>query len=135
MTPARLLLSTAILAAATGAASAETLRMALKAEHPSVDPHFSRTSPGQNTASHIFEGLAGIDETLQPVPLLAESWENVDPTTWRIRLRDGVTFHDGSTLDAQDVITTFERIPNVANSPARSKATSLPSPPLRPRTI
>ena len=118
MTPSRLLLSTAILAAATGAASAETLRMALKAEHPSVDPHFSRTSPGQNTASHIFEGLAGIDETLQPVPLLAESWENVDPTTWRIRLRDGVTFHDGTTLDAQDVITTFERIPNVANSPA-----------------
>ena len=62
--------------------------------------------------------MAGIDETLQPVPLLAEAWENIDPTTWRIRLRDGVTFHDGSTLDAQDVITTFERIPNVANSPA-----------------
>ncbi|WP_277023935.1 MULTISPECIES: hypothetical protein [Paracoccus] len=43
---ARLLLTTAILAATTAAASAETLRMALKAEHPSVDPHFSRTSPG-----------------------------------------------------------------------------------------
>lgn len=115
---ARLLLTTAILAATTAAASAETLRMALKAEHPSIDPHFSRSSPGQNTASHIFEGLAGIDETLRPVPLLAESWENIDPTTWRIRLREGVSFHDGSTLDAQDVITSFERVPNVANSPA-----------------
>ena len=42
-------------------------------------------------------------------PGLAESWEsNEDGTVWTFTLRPGVTFHDGSTLDANDVVKTFE---------------------------
>jgi len=42
-------------------------------------------------------------------PGLAESWEsNADGTVWTFTLRPGVTFHDGSTLDANDVVKTFE---------------------------
>ncbi|WP_026261224.1 ABC transporter substrate-binding protein [Kiloniella laminariae] len=99
-------------------ASADTLRLALAGEHQSVDPHFSRTSPNQNTASNIFETLVSVDEKMQMGPLLATSWENINPTTWEIELKQGVTFHDGSTFDAADVISSVERIPNVEDSPS-----------------
>jgi len=43
------------------------------------------------------------------VPALAESWEaSEDLASWTFHLRDGVTFHDGSALDAQDVVTSWE---------------------------
>lgn len=46
--------------------------------------------------------------TTEIEPGLAESWEsNEDGTVWTFNLRDNVTFHDGSTLDANDVVQTF----------------------------
>ena len=47
------------------------------------------------------------DEGLKP--RLAESWEQVDDKTWRFKLRQGVTFSDGSAFDAEDVKHSFER--------------------------
>jgi peptide/nickel transport system substrate-binding protein len=42
------------------------------------------------------------------VPILAESFEgNEDATEWTFTLREGVVFHDGSTLDANDVVTSY----------------------------
>ncbi|AVX06065.1 oligopeptide-binding protein AppA (plasmid) [Maritalea myrionectae] len=102
---------------ATGV-SADTLRLALAGEHQSVDPHFSRTSPNQNTAAHIFDTLVTIDEAMQRQPSLAVSWKALDDLTWEIKLREGVKFHDGSDFDSADVISSVERVPNVANSPA-----------------
>ncbi|MEA3334694.1 MAG: ABC transporter substrate-binding protein [Chloroflexota bacterium] len=50
------------------------------------------------------------------VPALAEKWEaNDDLTEWTFHLRDGVTFHDGSALDAQDVVTSWEVQWDMAN--------------------
>ena len=99
-------------------AEAESIRLALASEHQSMDPHYSRTSPNQNTAAQIFETLVRIDENMQRQPALAVSWQNIDALTWDINLRDGVRFHDGSTFDAQDVITSIARIPKVKGSPA-----------------
>jgi len=58
--------------------------------------------------ANVLEGLLRMDEQFNLVPLLAESWENVDPLTWRFRLRQGVTFHDGSPFTASDVVATME---------------------------
>ena len=42
------------------------------------------------------------------VPALAEEWSsNDDGTVWTFTLREGVTFHDGSTFDANDVVRTY----------------------------
>ena len=57
-----------------------------------------------------------------PGPDLAESWSaNADATVWTFNIRKGVKFHDGSSLDADDVMYSFTRVldPEIA-SPARS---------------
>jgi peptide/nickel transport system substrate-binding protein len=51
---------------------------------------------------NVYEGLAGLDRDLRPVPLLAVSWENPSPTEWVFRLREGVCFHDGRPVAARD---------------------------------
>ena len=57
------------------------------------------------------EGLMRIDNGFIPQPLLATSWEaNDDATEWTFHLRKGVKFHDGSDLDAEDVVWTYKRI-------------------------
>ncbi len=62
-------------------------------------------------------GVEGI-----PQPDLATAWQaNDDGTVWTFELRDGVTFHDGSTFDAGDVVYTLERVLDPASdSPAKS---------------
>ncbi|TLS38732.1 ABC transporter substrate-binding protein [Pseudalkalibacillus caeni] len=45
-------------------------------------------------------------------PDLAESWENVDDNTWKFKLREGVKFHNGEELTADDVKFTLERVAN-----------------------
>jgi len=52
--------------------------------------------------------LVEIDAHGQPIPELAESWEALaGATVWRFSLCKGVEFHNGKTLDAEDVIASF----------------------------
>ena len=87
-------------------------------EPSALDPHFSRTGNNQNVAAQIFDRLIAPDPNLQVTPALAESWQNVDPTTWRIKLRSGVSFQDGAPLTAEDVIYSLDRVKDIPNSPA-----------------
>lgn len=52
----------------------------------------------------IYEGLVGRDKVGNPVPKLASSWEELDPTHWRFYLREGVTFHNGDKFTSRDVV-------------------------------
>ncbi len=49
-------------------------------------------------------------DTAEFEPWLAASYENIDATTWRFKLREGVTFHNGEPFNADAVAWTFERI-------------------------
>ena len=60
--------------------------------------------------TNIFESLVYLTPDYQIEPLLAESWEFVAPGTWRIVLRQGVTFHDGTPFNAEAVKYTMDRI-------------------------
>lgn len=56
----------------------------------------------------VFTTLVRFDADLEPVPYLAESWElDADSTRLTIRLREGVAWHDGEPLTAEDVAFTF----------------------------
>ena len=58
----------------------------------------------------IFDGLTRIDLEFNPTPGLAESWEpNKDGTVWEFTLRKGVTFHNGKSLTADDVVWTLQQ--------------------------
>jgi peptide/nickel transport system substrate-binding protein len=111
---------TASVAALLGAvpALAADLIIGSSTEPSALDPHFSRTGNNQNVAAQIFDRLITPDPNLQVTPALAESWQNVDPTTWRIKLRSGVTFQDGAPLTAEDVIYSLNRAKDIPNSPA-----------------
>lgn len=114
-------LSIAAMFAAALAASplaADTLRVGLAAGPSSLDPHFHNIATNNAMMRNVFDRLVHTDANMRLVPALAESWTPVDETTWELKLRADVTFHDGTTFEASDVIYSIERIPHVPNSPS-----------------
>ncbi|MEL6620571.1 MAG: ABC transporter substrate-binding protein [Pseudomonadota bacterium] len=67
----------------------------------------------------VTETLMGIDHDLNLYPRLAESIEQTAPTTWRVTLRDGLTFHDGTPVTAQAVIDAIAPI-SIEGDPAHN---------------
>jgi peptide/nickel transport system substrate-binding protein len=94
------------------------LRIGRSNEPSSIDPQFSRTGNNLMTAQDLFDRLVENDANLQTKPGLAVSWKAVNPTTWEVKLRDGVKFHDGSPLTADDVLYSLKRAGEIKNSPA-----------------
>lgn len=97
-------------------AFAEELRIGVRAGGESMDPMLSAVGSNISAVRNVYGTLVMLDAQLQPYPGLAESWEIVDDTTWRFKLREGVTFHDGSSFDAADVLHSIERIPVAAGT-------------------
>ncbi len=103
---------------ATVPAWAEKLTIGLASEATSMDPHFHNLTPNNMISAHIFEALIGQDDKQRLIPGLATAWKPIDDTTWEFTLRKGVKFHDGSAFTADDVVCTWERAPDVPNSPS-----------------
>lgn len=107
--------------ALTGVALAQdsdTLTIGMPSEVTAIDPHFHNLSTNLEVSQMIFEPLIGQDATQQLIPALATEWSAVSDTEWEFKLREGVTFHDGSALTADDVVCSFTRAPDVPNSPS-----------------
>lgn len=105
--------ATALLLSLTPAAFAQELVIGLRAGPDSIDPHWSTLGSQAEALRHIYDTLVDVDDTLQLQPGLAESWEAVDDTTWDFKLREGVTFHDGTPFTAEDAKFSIDRIPEV----------------------
>jgi len=103
---------------AMNSAEAADLVIGSATEPSAIDPQFSRTGNNQNIAQSVFDRLVQTDATINMEPALAASWTNTDPLTWQVKLRDGVKFHDGNPLTADDVIFSLNRAKNIPNSPA-----------------
>jgi peptide/nickel transport system substrate-binding protein len=68
---------------------------------------------------NVGEGLTKVvitDGKLSWEPLLATSWEHVEPTRWRFKLRDGVKFQDGTPMTADDVVFSINKVADPASS-------------------
>jgi len=90
-------------------AQAATLRWAASRDIGSLDPDSYGDTFTLAFLNHVYEGLVRYDETLKIEPALASSWEMIDPTVWRFHLRQGVHFHDGAPLTADDVVASLRR--------------------------
>jgi peptide/nickel transport system substrate-binding protein len=93
---------------ATPAAAENVVRWASAEGMPTWDPQGARGF-AFNGYRQVYEGLVQHNADLTLVPGLAVSWDLIDPTTWRFVLRQGVTFHDGAPLTAEDVVFSIER--------------------------
>ena len=86
-----------------------------------LDPHSAYDAGSGVLLQGPFEGLirAKANTTDEFVPVLAESWEaNADESVWTFRLRDGVTFQDGTPLDATAARASFERLLTLGLAPS-----------------
>ena len=102
----------ALCAQASAAVAQQTdLTIALQLEPPHLDPTSAAAGAIDSVLyANVFEGLTRFTETGEIVPGLAESWDiSEDGTAYTFHLREGVTFHDGTAMDAEDVKFSLDR--------------------------
>jgi len=109
-----LMLAVASLVLATSAAFAQPteIRIGVALEPPVLDPTANAAEAVDVVVyQNIFEGLTRIDQNGAVQPGLADTWAiSDDGLTFTFKLHEGVTFHDGTTFDAEDVKFTFDRL-------------------------
>jgi peptide/nickel transport system substrate-binding protein len=106
------LLSASVLALTAGIASAQTsITVAIQLEPPNLDPTGGAAQAIDSVLySNVFEGLTRFMADGSVVAGLAQSWDiSEDGLTYTFMLHDGVTFHDGTTMDAEDVKFSLDR--------------------------
>jgi peptide/nickel transport system substrate-binding protein len=84
-----------------------TIRVAIVSSPNNLDPRLGTDEVSQRLHQLIFDQLFRIDDQLRVSPGLATGWTQPDPTTYLVRLRQGVRFHDGHELTSADVAYTF----------------------------
>ena len=103
-------LSTAVALVLALPASAEEFKFAVTTDPQTMDPHAVNSAPVLGFLNNVYEGLVRRGKDMAIEPSLATSWSPIgDGEGWRFVLRQGVTFQDGSTFDADDVIFSYER--------------------------
>ncbi|WP_425083615.1 ABC transporter substrate-binding protein [Ruegeria profundi] len=95
---------------AASAAQAAEFKWASTTDPQTMDPHAVNSAAVLGFLNNVYEGLVRRGKDMSVEPALATSWESIgDGEGWRFTLREGVTFHDGSTFDAQDVLFSYQR--------------------------
>lgn len=88
-----------------------TLTIGINAEARSLDPHHVPGAIiGNRVYYMIFDALTRTDNQGAVQPMLATAWENTTETTWVFTLRPDVKFHDGTTMTADDVVYSLNRL-------------------------
>src|SRR5699024_8045652 len=86
------------------------IRVAYSAQPPSLDPHMSAAIGTAEVMGHVFETLLTTDSEYNIKPMLAESYEqSEDGLTITFNLREGVPFHNGKEMTAEDVVASMNR--------------------------
>ncbi len=111
--------------AASGSAAPTVLTWAMSGDPVSLEPYGINTTGQYNYEARepVYDSLLYWDRDLQIQPGLAESYETPDETTYVFKLREGVTFHNGKPLTAEDVKYSLETImspPNDGQNPGAS---------------
>jgi len=92
-----------------------TIRASLNSDIRGTQPGGNRDANTDVVMMHVLEGLVAYREDTSVGPMLAESWSlSEDGRTYTFKLRQGVTFHNGATMTAADVVWSWRRYLNPA---------------------
>jgi peptide/nickel transport system substrate-binding protein len=88
-----------------------TLRIGNLGEPPTLDAHWTTATLTEVLTNHLYEGLYALDEGYRPIPMLAEGMPAVSPDglVYTIKLRQGIKFHNGKDMGADDVVASLKR--------------------------
>ena len=102
-------LTLALVAEAQTPRKGGVLRVGILGEPPMLDPHLSTTALVETLTNHVYEGLYTLDQDNRPIPMLAEEMPTVsrDGLAYTFKLRQGVKFHNGKEMTAEDVVASL----------------------------
>lgn len=104
------LLAPSAIRPAAAQANPDLLKFVPQANLSALDPVWTTATVTNNHGYYVFDMLYGADENLKPQPQMAEGHEvSADGKIWRIRLREGLTFHDGTPVRAADCAQSLKR--------------------------
>lgn len=107
------LLAFTLFAGATALATptlGKTLKWSSQGDIVTMDPYAHTESFTSNMQHHIYDPLVRRNKQLEIEPALATSWTIVEPNRWRFKIRQGVKFHNGDVLSADDVVASITRL-------------------------
>ena len=98
------------------------VQAALTTNASTMDPILSTTNASRQIAIHLFESLASMDSNYQVIPQLAQEWSRSDDgLTYTFRFAQGVKFHNGKTMTADDVKASLDRFIKISPGANRFK--------------
>jgi peptide/nickel transport system substrate-binding protein len=91
-------------------AEAQTVKAIMHSDVKALDPVWSGAYITRNHGYMIYDTLFAIDEKLQVKPQMVDSWTtSPDGLTWTFKLRDGLEWHDGAPVTAEDCVASIKR--------------------------
>ena len=85
-------------------AQAAELRIGFTLDPLTLDPANHRSRETESVLRTMYNGLVAHDPTMKLVPEVIEGWIWIDPRTMDVKVRQGVTFHSGEPMTADDVV-------------------------------
>jgi peptide/nickel transport system substrate-binding protein len=103
-------LAVASLAMAPAASAETTLKVALHSDLKIIDPVWTTALISTHHGMMVYDTLFALDEKLQVQPEMVDKWSvSVDKLTWTFSLRDGLEWHDGQPVTAEDCVASLKR--------------------------
>ena len=123
----KIIMGLATVALLCSVGNAKTLKVGLASGALSMDPHAHNETATNSILSNLFDSLIAFDKDIKTHPGLAVSWTNPEPTVWLMKLREGVSFHNGSKFNADDVVFSFNRVKTWNKSGFKGKVSAIDS--------
>ena len=91
-----------------GGGGAKVLHLAFNRDLVTIDNKTNQYDSLVTVAQGVRQGLVGLDSNFDVTNILAQSFKSTAPTEWTVKLKDGITYSDGSALTVDDVATALE---------------------------
>jgi peptide/nickel transport system substrate-binding protein len=88
----------------------DLISVAITTPPESLDSRYVTSAVGSRMSELVYAPLLDLSEDLLPAPFLAESITALDNKTFKIKLRDNLSFHNNTPLKARDVVYTFSSL-------------------------